>query len=126
MPISVFLLLTLLAPSPAATETDLMPGVIEASAQVGCEVRATRSDSGTRLDAIITATGPVAGRYSFRVEPASGGEPAMAEESEFAIEEAGPFEVKKAGVDLPAGAGYRASLSIEWPNGASSCSAAAS
>lgn len=105
---------------------DAMPDMLKASVNVGCEIRASRSDSGTRLDAVITASGAVSGNYSFRVEPAAGGAPVIDEQSDFAIDGTGPSEVRKAGVDLPAGEGYRASLSIEWPNGTSSCSAAAS
>ena len=103
-----------------------MTPILTVAAQVGCEIRASRSDAGTRLDAVISATGPVSGRYAFRVEPQSGGEPLISEEADFTIEAASPSEVKKAGIDLPPGEGYSASLSIEWPNGSSSCSAAAS
>jgi hypothetical protein len=37
------------------------------SAQVGCEIRAMRDDAGTRLDAIIYASGNVTGTYVFEV-----------------------------------------------------------
>jgi hypothetical protein len=101
--------------------------ILTANVQVGCEIRAARSDAGTRLDAVISASGgPVVGSYRFRVEPMGGGDPLVAEEADFAIEGTAPSEVKKASIDLPAGQGYQASLSIEWPDGSSSCSAAAS
>jgi hypothetical protein len=105
---------------------DQMSRPTKVSVEVGCEIRASRNDAGTRLDAVISATGAVAGKYSFRVDPRGGGEPLISETSEFAIDSATPTEVKKAGVDLPAGEGYDASLSIEWPDGMSSCSASAS
>lgn len=111
---------------PAAEYPQTMQHVLNASVQVGCEIRASRSDSGTRLDAVISASGPVQGSYDFRVEPARGGDALISEQSEFVIDGPGSSEVKKAGIDLPAGQGYRASLSIDWPNGTSSCSAAAS
>jgi hypothetical protein len=37
------------------------------SAQVGCEIRAMRDNAGTRLDAVIYASGNVTGTYVFEV-----------------------------------------------------------
>ena len=103
-----------------------MPSMTKISVQVGCEIRATKNAQGTRLDAVISASGAVAGTYAFKVEPSGGGAPLIDEQADFAIDSATASEVKKAGLDLPAGEGYEASLSIEWPNGASSCGASAS
>ena len=120
----------ILAAAPWLTLSPLAAGELAplpiVAMQVGCEIRASKSDAGTRLDAVISASGPVSGRYAFRVEPQSGGEPLISEEADFSIDSPSPSEVKKAGIDLPPGEGYSASLSIEWPNGSSSCSAAAS
>jgi hypothetical protein len=105
--------------------TDPTVYTAEAAVKVGCEIRATRSDAGTRLDAIISASGKVSGTYSFRVEPRGSGKP-MSEEGRFDIESPTPSEVKKVALDLLPGAGYDASLKIRWPNGSSSCSASVS
>jgi hypothetical protein len=99
-----------------------IPDAAFASVEVGCEIRATRNQDGTRLAAIISASGPVSGTYSFRVDRRGAGAP-IAEQGVFEIEEAAPSEVKKVELSLPAGKGYDASLTIQWPNGSSSCSA---
>jgi hypothetical protein len=109
---------------PSADSAQMAP--VKVSVQVGCEIRASKNDAGTRLDAVISATGAIAGTYAFRVEPSSGGAPLIDEEAEFQIDSTTPSEVKKAGVDLPPGQGYSASLSINWPGGMSSCSTSAS
>jgi len=115
-----------LAVMPLSTPGEPMPSTIKISVQVGCEIRTTKNADGTRLDAVISATGAVAGTYAFKVEPRGGGEPLIDERADFEIESDTPSEVKKAGLDLPAGEGYNASLSIEWPNGSSSCGTSAS
>lgn len=94
--------------------------------QVGCNIRTSKSETGTRLEAVIRASGPVSGTYRFKVDPEGGGAPLVSEEASFAIESAGSSEVKNSGMNLPSGSGYRASLTVEWPNGMSSCSASVS
>jgi len=109
----------------------LMSGIVEmgmsakASVQLGCEIRATRNDAGTRLDAVITGSGPVSGTYAFTVRKRAGDE-VTSETGNFEIKSSTPSEIKKAGINLEPGDGYEASLMIEWPNGSSSCSAAVS
>jgi hypothetical protein len=97
----------------------------KASVQLGCEIRATRNDARTRLDAVITGSGPVSGTYSFKVRKRAGDE-VTSETGNFEIKSSTPSEIKKAGIDLEHGDGYEALLTIDWPNGSSSCSAAVS
>ena len=120
-----FFIVPWLALLPVSEDVGEMANAASVSVQVGCEIRATRKEAGTRLDALISASGPVSGTYSFSVDR-RGGDKVISEAGDFTIESATPSEVKKAGVDLPPGDGYDALLTIEWPNGSSSCSAAVS
>jgi hypothetical protein len=101
-----------------------IPETIRASVQVGCEIRATRDNATTRLDAIISASGAISGTFMFTVKK-QGGDEVKSETGEFTTKSSQPSEVKKASITLPKGEGYEASLMVEWPNGSSSCSAAA-
>src|SRR5215216_514828 len=102
-----------------------MPELDRVSAQVGCEIRATNNPSGTRLDAVISASGAVKGTYSFEVNSRSG-QKMTSKTGDFKIESTAPSEIKTAGLDLPPGQGFEASLTIKWQNGTSSCSASVS
>jgi hypothetical protein len=103
-----------------------MPSQAEQFAQVGCQIRATKNDGGNRLEAVISGTGPVAGNYTFTVTPQDGGQPLKSESGEFKIEKSEKTVLNQSGVDVPSGKGFNASLSVTWPNGASSCSASVS
>ena len=96
------------------------------SSSVRCKIQAKSNDSGTHLEAVISAGGPVTGTYAFKVEPSNGGKALIDENGPFEIKADGPSEVKQASLDLPPDTGYNASLSVEWPNGSSSCSASTS
>jgi hypothetical protein len=97
----------------------------QVTASVGCEIRSNRTGAGSRLDAVISAEGPVAGTYIFTVK--RGGENSPTTESgEFSLESTGRSEVKKASIALAAGESYSASLTINWSGGSSSCSASGS
>jgi len=93
-----------------------------AAAKVGCEIRATRNDAAGKLDAVISATGPVSGSFVFNVRKRAGGVVAS-KSGDFKIDSASPSEVNKASVDLEPGQAYDASLAIKWQGGSSSCSA---
>jgi len=93
-------------------------------ASVSCDIRADRNDAGTRLEAVINASGPVAGTYVFTVK--SGSSAPKTQRGEFDIKSAGPSQVKKEAIDLAAGKPYAATLDVKWPGGASSCSAGGS
>jgi hypothetical protein len=92
-----------------------------AAARVSCEIRTSRSEGGGKLNAIIIAAGPVSGSFKFTVRKRGSGE-IISQSGEFNVESASPKEIKKASVDLDAGAAYDASLELNWPNGSSSCS----
>ncbi len=94
---------------------------IPIAAGVSCEIRATRDDRGGKLDAVIRATGPVAGTFNFTVRKRSGGDP-VSRSGDFKVENASPAEIKKASIALDPGEAYDASLQVKWPNGSSSCS----
>jgi hypothetical protein len=91
-----------------------------AAPRVGCEIRATHSDAGGKLEAVISANGPVAGTFVFTVRKHGG--PVTSQSGDFKVDGAERAEIKKASVDLEPGAAYDASLEITWPNGSSSCS----
>jgi hypothetical protein len=97
----------------------------QAAAKVGCEIRATRNDAAGKLDAVISATGPVSGSFVFKVQKRAGGA-VTSQSGDFKIDTASPSEVKKASIDLEPGQAYDASLTIKWPGGSSSCSASVS
>jgi hypothetical protein len=44
---------------------DHMTATAQAAGRVSCEIRASRHDGGGKLDAIIRATGPIAGTFMF-------------------------------------------------------------
>jgi hypothetical protein len=92
---------------------------------VGCEIRTSRHNEGTRLEAVISATGPVAGSYVLTVSHSGSSTPKL-ESGDFEITGQGRSEVKKAGIDLPPGESYSASLDVKWPGGSSLCSASGS
>jgi hypothetical protein len=94
---------------------------IPAAARVSCEIRATRDDRGGKLDAVILATGPVAGTFNFTVRKRGGGDP-VSQSGNFKVENASPVEIKRARIALDPGEAYEASLQVKWPNGSSSCS----
>ena len=89
--------------------------------RVSCEIRAAQNDGGGKLDAVITASGPVSGTFQFTVRKRSGGN-VISRSGDFEVASASPTEVKKASVDLDPNEAYDASLEIKWPNGSSSCS----
>ncbi len=91
------------------------------AARVSCEIRATRDDHGGKLDAVILASGPVAGTFNFTVHKRGGGDP-VSQSGDFKVEDASPAEIKKASIALDPGEAYDASLQVKWPNGSSSCS----
>ena len=85
----------------------------------------------SKIKAILTAksqpvdeTSAVSGSYTLVVDRASDGSNVERREGEFASDSAGPTTV--ADLELPSEGGYRASLSVEWPNGSSSCSSSVS
>jgi hypothetical protein len=94
---------------------------IPIASRVSCEIRATHSDSGGKLDAIILAAGPVAGTYTFTVSKRGSNDP-VSQSGDFKVEGTSPAEIKKASIALDAGEAYDASLQVKWPNGSSSCS----
>jgi CsgH protein len=91
------------------------------AARVSCEIRATRDDRGGKLEAVILATGPVAGTFNFTVRKRGGGDP-ISQAGDFKVEDSSPAEIKKASIALDPGEAYNASLQVKWPNGSSSCS----
>jgi hypothetical protein len=102
-----------------------MTGNAAAAARVSCEIRASRHDGAGKLDAIISAAGPISGTYVFTVRKRTGGE-VISQSGDFKAEGSSPTEITKASVDLEPGAGYDASLEVKWPNGSSSCSSSVS
>lgn len=96
----------------------------ETHANVSCQIRANRNDAGTRLEAVINASGPVSGTYVFTVK--SGSSAPKSQRGDFDIKSAGPSQVRKEAIDLAPGEPYAASLDVKWPGGASSCSASGS
>jgi hypothetical protein len=104
----------------AAYVSDHM-ATIPIASRVSCEIRATRDGNGGKLDAVILASGPVAGTYTFTVRKRSGNDP-VSQSGEFKADGASPAEIKKASVALDPGEAYDASLQVKWPNGSSSCS----
>jgi hypothetical protein len=113
-----------LAVSPAPQAGDDMTRIIPASTGVGCNIQASSDGSVTKLAAIVTTGGAMSGSYTLVVDRASDGSNVERREGEFASDSAGPTTV--ADLELPAEGGYRASLSVEWPNGSSSCSSSVS
>ena len=95
--------------------------IASGAARVSCEIRATRSDQGGKLDAVIKATGAVAGSYVFDVRKGTEGK-VTSQSGEFSIDSTSPSEIKKASLDLEPGEAYDASLEVKWPNGSPSCS----
>jgi hypothetical protein len=100
--------------------SDNMPAIPIAS-RVSCEIRTTHNAEGGKLDAVILATGPVTGTYTFTVHKRGGNDP-ISQSGDFKVESAAPAEIKKASIALAAGEAYDASLQVKWPNGSSSCS----
>jgi hypothetical protein len=96
----------------------------KAYSNVSCQIRANRTDAGTRLEAVINASGPVSGTYVFTVK--SGSSVPKSQRGDFEITSTGPSEVRKEWLDLAPGEPYAASLDVKWPGGASSCSASGS
>ena len=90
--------------------SDNMPAIPIAS-RVSCEIRATHDDKGGKLDAVIMATGPVAGTYIFTVRKRSGNAP-VSQSGDFKVEGASPAEIKKASIALESGEAYDASLQV--------------
>ena len=113
-----------LAVTPVPHAGDGMTNIIPASTGVGCNIRASSDGSVTKLAAIVTTGGAVSGSYTLVVDRASDGRNVERREGDFASNAAGPTTV--ADLELPAEGGYRASLSVEWPNGSSSCSSSVS
>jgi hypothetical protein len=93
-------------------------------AGVSCDIRAHRSEAGTRLEAVITATGPISGTYVFTVKSGTSGP--KSQRGNFEIKSTGPAEIRKERIELAPGEPYAASLDVKWPGGASSCSASGS
>lgn len=96
----------------------------EAYSNVSCSIRANRNDAGTRLEAVINASGPASGTYVFTVK--SGSSAPKSQRGDFDIKSAGPSQVRKEAINLAPGEPYAASLDVKWPGGASSCSASGS
>jgi hypothetical protein len=96
----------------------------KAYSNVSCQIRADRNDAGTRLEAVINASGPVSGTYVFTVRSGSSGP--RSQQGNFEIKSAGPTEIRKETIDVAAGEPYAASLDVKWPGGMSSCSASGS
>jgi hypothetical protein len=113
-----------LALSSANPSGDAMNKIIPASTGVGCNIRASSDGSTVKLAAVVTTGGAVSGSYTLVVDRASDGSNVERREGEFASDSAGPTTV--ADLELPSEGGYRASLSVEWPNGSSSCSSSVS
>lgn len=103
---------------------DDMNRIIPVSAGVGCNIQASSDGSVMKLAAIVTTGGAVSGSYTLVVDRASDGSNVERREGEFASDSAGLTTI--ADLELPADGGYRASLSVEWPNGSSSCSSSVS
>src|SRR5687768_4903801 len=97
----------------------------ESSASVRCEIRASSGSAGVTLDAMISASGPTAGTYFFRVERNGKSGPTI-DSGDFETTEGGPSEIKRASVALSPGESYRAELKVKWAGGSSSCSASGS
>src|SRR5262245_52870327 len=95
--------------------------MIPAAARVSCEIRANHDSSGGKLDAVILATGPIAGTFTFTVRKRGGGD-VTSQSGDFKVDDASPAEIKKASIALASGEAYDASLEVKWPNGSSSCS----
>src|SRR5687768_2139634 len=65
-----------------------MNAITPAAAQrVSCEIRATQTEAGGKLDAVIVASGPVSGTFQFTVRKRAGGD---------VISQSGDFEVENA------------------------------
>jgi hypothetical protein len=97
----------------------------KASAAVACQIQSIGTGEGMRLEAVITAAGPVKGTYSFTLRRSKSAVPEV-QSGDFEIASAGQSEVKKASAELAPNESYSASLDVRWPGGASSCSAAGS
>jgi hypothetical protein len=100
---------------------DDMGAIVPAAARVSCEIRATQTEGGGKLDAVIMAAGSVSGTFQFTVRKRSGGD-VISRSGDFKVESASPAEINKASVNLDSKEGYDASLEVKWPNGSSSCS----
>jgi hypothetical protein len=100
---------------------DDMSAITQAAQRVSCEIRATRTEAGGTLNAVILASGPVSGTFEFTVRKRAGGE-VISQSGDFKVDNATPTEIKKASVKLDAKEAYDASLTVKWPNGSSSCS----
>ena len=94
----------------------------EVQAGVGCEIHAYTTDTGSKLEAVISADGPVTGTYRFTVERSSSASPTV-DSGAFEIKTASPSKIKQSSMDLPAGEAFNASLEVNWPGGSSACSA---
>ncbi|MFZ5673688.1 MAG: curli-like amyloid fiber formation chaperone CsgH [Pseudomonadota bacterium] len=106
---------------PIAEASRDMTSIAMAAARVGCEIRASRNNDAAKLEAIVKASGPVAGSYTLDVRKGSGGA-VVSKSGDFKVDSTTPSEVKAVSLDLEPGESYDASLSIKWPNGSSSCS----
>jgi len=72
------------------------------AARVNCEIRATSDDSGGKLDAVILATGPVAGTFTFTVRKRSGSGPTT-QSGDFKVEGSSlPRSRRRASLSIPA------------------------
>jgi hypothetical protein len=96
-----------------------------AAAGVGCQIQAHGTDSGSHLEAIISADGPVAGTYKFSVSRSGSTSPTVLS-GNFEIKSAGHSDIKREIVELGQGESFSASLEIHWPRGSSACSASGS
>lgn len=96
------------------------------SSSANCKIQSSKNSSGVRLDAVITASGPIIGSYTFKVMSSDGSTRHAFKKSDFSVDSQAKSQLFKTGVDLPAGSGYQASLEVEWPEGYSSCSSSVS
>jgi hypothetical protein len=106
----------------AATMIGASTMMSKAAGGVGCKIRSQGTGEGSKLEAIISGSGPVKGTYEFTVQRSGKSEPEQ-DAGEFEIPSAERTEVKKKMITLAAGESYQAQLDIQWPGGASSCSA---
>lgn len=96
------------------------------SSNASCKIRSSKTGSDVRLDALVTASGPITGTYTFKVMSSDGTTRHAFRKSDFSVDSPAKSQLFKTGVDLPAGPGYQASLEVEWPEGYSSCSTSVS
>lgn len=112
--------------TPIICSTGWTTAMASNSSNASCKIRSSKDNSGVHVDAVITASGPIVGTYTFKVMSSDGSTRHAFKKSDFSVDSQAKSQLFETGVDLPAGSGYQASLEVEWPEGYSSCSSSIS